>query len=130
MRRGSQGRGHRTVEFEGYEILVGKGDRDNDHLTFKVGRPRDLWLHVAGTPGSHVVVRNPEGLAELPPQVVEHAAKLALYHSKSRNAGGKVNVHVCPVSAVSKAPGAPAGQVRLKRYDTVKVYPPEVDPVG
>ncbi|MBA3805691.1 MAG: NFACT family protein, partial [Acidobacteria bacterium] len=43
---------------DGYEILVGRAARDNDHLTFRIARPFDLWLHAANYPGSHVVVRN------------------------------------------------------------------------
>jgi len=47
----------------------GKGDDENDRLTFGVAEPRDLWLHVSGPAGSHVVVRNPDGLE--PAEVVE-----------------------------------------------------------
>ena len=53
----SKGRGFRVETIEGFEVLVGKGDSDNDRLTFRVGEPHDLWLHVSGTPGSHVIVR-------------------------------------------------------------------------
>jgi predicted ribosome quality control (RQC) complex YloA/Tae2 family protein len=120
---GSKGRGFRTFNLEGFEVLVGKADADNDELTFRVGEPRDFWLHVAaGVPGSHVVVRNPEGLDELPRPVLEKAAALAAWHSKARGARGKVEVHVCRVADVSKIRGAPAGEVRLRRWDSVRVY--------
>ncbi|HET7746975.1 MAG TPA: NFACT RNA binding domain-containing protein, partial [Vicinamibacteria bacterium] len=91
---GSKGRGYREEEVDGFTILVGKGDADNDALTFRVADPHDFWLHVAGTPGSHVVVRNPDRLEELPRPVLERAAELAAWHSKSRGARGKVEVHV------------------------------------
>lgn len=120
---GSKGRGFRQVEFEGFLILVGKGDADNDHLTFGVAEPRDLWLHVAGPAGSHVVVRNPDGLDELPRPVVERAAELAAWHSKARGARGKVEVHVCRVADVRKPRGFAPGQVQLKRWSAVRVYP-------
>jgi predicted ribosome quality control (RQC) complex YloA/Tae2 family protein len=107
---------------DGFEILVGRGDADNDALTFDVASPHDFWLHVAGTPGSHVVVRNPDRVAELPRPVLEHAARLAAWHSKSRARPGKVEVHVCRVADVSKRRGAPAGEVTLRRYDRVRVY--------
>ncbi len=62
----SKGRPYRTFVIEGFEVLVGRADEDNDHLTFRIAEPWDLWLHVAGgTPGSHVVVRNPEKIARL-----------------------------------------------------------------
>lgn len=127
----SKGRGYRSVEVDGFEVLVGKGARDNDRLTFGVAEPRDFWLHVAGgTAGSHVVVRNPDGLAELPREVLRHAARLAAYHSKARTAGGKVEVHVCRAADVSKRPGAPAGEVVLRRWDAVRVYPQDPDGDG
>lgn len=119
---GSKGRPYRTILVEGWEVLVGRGDEDNDYLTFEVGEPRDLWLHVAGgTAGSHVVVRNPEG-SEVPREVVERAAALAAWYSKARGAP-RVEVHYCRVSDVSKPRGAPAGLVQLSKWKSVKVKP-------
>src|SRR5688572_22777459 len=58
----SKGRPYRTFTVDGFDILVGRGDDDNEVLTFEVAEPHDLWLHVAGgTPGSHVIVRVPAG---------------------------------------------------------------------
>ncbi|MEL6615939.1 MAG: NFACT RNA binding domain-containing protein, partial [Bacteroidota bacterium] len=85
-------------------------------------QPVDVWMHVAGTPGSHVVVRNPDKLDPLPRPVLQRAAALAVKHSKAKNARGKVHVHVCRACDVTKRRGAPAGQVQLKRYDVLKVY--------
>jgi predicted ribosome quality control (RQC) complex YloA/Tae2 family protein len=112
----------RPVEVEGYEVLIGKGARENDELTFRVASPRDLWLHVAGQSGSHVVLRVGEA-GDPPRTVVERAAELAAWHSKARNAGGKVTVHLCRVADVTKRRGAPPGQVQLRRWDALKVYP-------
>jgi predicted ribosome quality control (RQC) complex YloA/Tae2 family protein len=118
----SKGRPYRTIVVDGFEILVGRGEDDNDHLTFDVAEPKDLWLHVGGgTPGSHVVVRNPDG-GELPRAVLEQAAALAAWYSKARSAA-KVEVHYCPASQVSKPRGAPAGLVELGRYKSIKVRP-------
>lgn len=116
---------YRTIEFGGYEILVGKAARDNDALTFRVARPNDLWLHAGGYAGSHVIVRRHEDGEAVPRDVVQRAAELAAYHSKAREARGKVAVHVCQAGEVRKRRGAPAGQVELRRFDTVKVYPRE-----
>jgi predicted ribosome quality control (RQC) complex YloA/Tae2 family protein len=118
----SKGRPYRTLVVEGFEVLVGRGDEDNDFLTFEVAEPRDLWLHVAGgTPGSHVVVRNPDNV-EVPRSVVEAAASAAAWYSKSRNAS-KVEVHFCRVADVSKPRGAEAGLVELARWKSVRVVP-------
>jgi predicted ribosome quality control (RQC) complex YloA/Tae2 family protein len=119
---GSKGRGYRSFEIEGYEVLVGKGDADNDRLTFGVAEPHDLWLHVAGPAGSHVVVRNPDEHDEIPRSVVAKAAQLAAWHSKARGVRGKVEVHVCRVADVRKPRGFARGQVLLKRWEGVRVY--------
>jgi predicted ribosome quality control (RQC) complex YloA/Tae2 family protein len=117
----SKGRPYKTVRFEGYDILVGRGDRENDELTFEVAAPDDLWLHVAGgIAGSHVVVRNPDGQTPFPPAVVERAAELAAWHSKARGRA-RVDVHLCRVADVRKRRGAPAGEVELTRWDRVRV---------
>jgi predicted ribosome quality control (RQC) complex YloA/Tae2 family protein len=117
----SKGRRWKTVVVEGHEILVGKGDAENDELTFKIASPDDFWLHVAGgVAGSHVVVRNPDQLDALPPAVVERAAELAAWHSKARDAA-RVEVHLCRVSDVRKPRGAPAGQVELRRWERIRL---------
>lgn len=113
------------IEFrssEGLEILVGRTARDNDRLTFRVARPNDFWFHVAATPGSHVILRNPGGLDRPPRASMEEAAALAAWFSKSRG-GGRVAVHWTLRHHVSKERGAPAGQVLLSRFQSVTVRP-------
>jgi len=123
-RQDGKGRAFRSVMVEGFEVLIGKGDADNDSLTFKVGNPCDFWLHVAGVPGSHVLIRNPDKVSEPPREVIERAAQLAAFFSKARD-GGKVEVHFCRVSDVSKPRGFAPGKVLLKTYKSVRVYPKE-----
>ncbi|MGH7264170.1 MAG: NFACT RNA binding domain-containing protein [Candidatus Rokuibacteriota bacterium] len=121
---GSKGRPCRTVMVDGFEVLVGKSDEENDVLTFDVAAPGDFWLHVAGgVPGSHVVVRNPEGLDELPDPVVERAAALAVWHSKARGRR-RVEVHLCRAADVRKRRGAPPGEVLLRRWTAIRVDRP------
>jgi hypothetical protein len=123
-RADGKGRAFRSVMVEGFEVLIGKGDADNDQLTFKVAAPLDLWLHVANSPGSHVVIRNPDRIAELPRGVIERAAELAAFFSKARD-GGKVEVHYCRAADVSKPRGFAPGKVMLKQWKSVRVYPRE-----
>lgn len=119
---GSKGRPYRTVELDGWEILVGRSAEDNDHLTFGVAKGRDLWLHVAGgMPGSHVVIKNPDNV-EVPREIVERAAQLAAWYSKARGAP-RVEVHVCRAADVSKPKGMPAGKVMIKKFKKLKVVP-------
>jgi predicted ribosome quality control (RQC) complex YloA/Tae2 family protein len=120
----SKGKPYRTTIVEGHEVLVGRGDVENDELTFGLADPEDFWLHVAGgIAGSHVVVRNPAKLGALPAAVLERVAELAVWHSKARGRA-RVEVHLCRVADVVKRRGAPAGEVELRRWKRVRVRRP------
>lgn len=106
---------------DGFTILVGRNAADNDILTFKLAAPGDAWLHVAAGSGSHVVVRNPQGLP-LPRETVRYAAALAAGHSSLRE-GGRTAVHVALCSDVSKPRGFAPGKVALRRHRTIQVAP-------
>lgn len=112
----------RFVSAEGFTVLVGRSAADNDVLTFKLGRPQDFWCHVAAESGSHVIVRNPQGLGSLPRETLRFAASLAAGYSRGRR-GGKVAVHVARCADVAKPRGLPAGKVTLGRYRTLQVSP-------
>ena len=86
----SKGKGYRSIERDGWEILVGKGAHDNDELSTKIAEPLDYWFHVQDYSGSHVIIRCPDGI-EPPHEIVQYAAQLAAWHSKARGAGGKVD---------------------------------------
>ena len=112
----------RFVSPDGLVVLVGRTASDNDILTLKLASARDFWLHVAAGSGSHVVVRNPEGLASLPRDTLRFAASLAAGYSRARQ-GGRVAVHVARCADVGKPRGFGAGKVTLKRYRTVHAAP-------
>lgn len=116
----------RVVSPDGMVILVGKTSSDNDILTLKIGAPRDFWFHVSGESGSHVVVRNPDGLETLPRDTKRLAAALAAGHSKARR-GGRLAVHMARCRDVSKPRGMAPGKVTLGRYDTVRATPLRVE---
>ncbi len=107
---------------DGLTVLVGRSARDNDELTLRLASPRDFWLHVASGAGSHVVVRNPEGLDRLPRETARFAAGLAVTYSQARG-GGRTAVHLARRVDVSKPRGAPAGQVSLRRFTTIRAAP-------
>lgn len=109
-------------DVQGYTVLVGNHAKANDRLTFREASPLDAWLHAAGCPGSHVVVKNPHG-DEVPRAVLKRAAELAAFHSKMGTSSRKVPVHVTRACDVTKPRGAPPGQVRLRAFDELKVYP-------
>jgi predicted ribosome quality control (RQC) complex YloA/Tae2 family protein len=107
---------------DGFQILVGRTAAENDDLTFHVALQDDFWLHVAPTPGSHVVVSNPDHVQRLPRSTLDEAASLAAWYSKCRTTG-RVSVHWCRRRDVHKQRGAPAGQVTLDHFEQVKVRP-------
>ncbi|HVS82410.1 MAG TPA: NFACT family protein [Pyrinomonadaceae bacterium] len=113
----------RYVSSDGFEILVGRASRDNDHLTFKVARPNDLWLHAGDYPGSHVVVRNPTR-KDVPHRTIIEAAQLAAHFSQARK-DRKVDVHYTPRKFLSKPKGAAPGLVRMSRFKNITVAPKE-----
>lgn len=123
-RQDGKGKAFRSLMVDQFEVLIGKGDADNDRLTFKVATGADFWLHVANVPGSHVIIRNPDKVSEPPREVLERAAQLAAWHSKARD-GGKVEVHWCRVADVSKPRGFAPGKVILKTFKSLRVYPRE-----
>lgn len=122
----SKGRPYRSLVVSGFEVLIGRGARENDQLTFEIASPQDRWLHVAGgSPGSHVIIRNPAG-GTIPDAVLSRAASHAAWYSKARGAPW-VEVHHCRVEDVQKPRGAPAGLVRLRRHERIRVRPAPPD---
>jgi predicted ribosome quality control (RQC) complex YloA/Tae2 family protein len=114
---------YRTILFRDWEILVGKGAKGNDHITTKIARPDDLWLHAEGMPGSHVLVKNPKR-TEIPSDVLVKAASLAAYYSKGKTAG-KVSVTYTRAGLVKKPKGAKPGLVTLSERKSIMVRPEE-----
>lgn len=107
----------------GVEIVVGRNARQNEQVTFKLARPSDLWLHVRGAPGAHVVVHSTAKAPE--EQDVLVAAQLAAFYS-SRRGERSVDVIVTERRWVSRAPEGRTGQVVVARERVVRV--PAVEP--
>ena len=114
------------VSSDGYEILVGRGARDNDNLTFRVARPNDLWLHAGDYPGSHVIVRNPTR-KEVPQRTMIEAAQLAGKFSQAGD-DAKVVIHYTPRKFLSKIKGAAPGLVRMSSFRSITIEPKESVP--
>jgi predicted ribosome quality control (RQC) complex YloA/Tae2 family protein len=108
---------------DGFEILVGRADRDNDALTFRLAKSFDLWFHAADYPGSHVVLRNPQR-KPVPPRAITEAAQLAAKFSQARE-DSRVAVNYCERKFVTKPKGFAPGQVRISSFKTVLVEPRE-----
>jgi predicted ribosome quality control (RQC) complex YloA/Tae2 family protein len=114
----------KTEQFEGFEIVYGTSAADNDKISTELAAPDDFWLHAAGYAGSHVIVRNPERLGDLPRPVEKRAAEIAIANSKAKSAKGKIEVHLAWARDVKKPKGMPPGKVLLNAHRSLKVYPP------
>ena len=105
---------------EGYKILVGKNNRQNDYLTTVLAAKNDLWFHVKNIPGSHVIVMCRGG--EVSDATVMRAAALAAANSKAAGSS-QVPVDYTPVKFVKKPNGAKPGMVIYTTNKTVFVTP-------
>ena len=105
---------------DGFKILVGRNNRQNDRLTMKEANNNDIWLHTKNIPGSHTILVT-EGREATDAAIVE-AAKLAAYHSKGKDSS-QVPVDYTQVRYVSKPQGAKPGMVIYVNYKTVYVTP-------
>ena len=112
----------------GWHVLVGRTDADNDFLSFRVARPADWWFHIRGLPGSHVILQGPPG-ADPDRETLQRAAAIAAYHSKARDAG-VVPVSGTRVRDVSKPRGAKTGTVQIRNERVFKVRPARGDLAG
>jgi predicted ribosome quality control (RQC) complex YloA/Tae2 family protein len=116
----SPGRPLRFVSPDGCEIWVGKNNKQNDEITFKIAKPGDTWLHVKDLPGSHVIVRSKQ--QPLPESTLRYAAHLAAYFSKGRQSSN-VPVDYTLVRHVRKPKGAHPGFVIYDHHRTLYVTP-------
>ena len=115
---------------DGYPIYVGRNNRQNDELTFKLARKDDIWLHASKVHGSHVIISC--GGTTPPDDTVTQAAQLAAYYAES-TAGQNIPVDVTPVKQVKKTPSGKPGMVIYHSHRTVIVNPyPDivVDPLN
>ncbi len=108
---------------DGYEILVGRNNRQNDELTLRMAYSTDIWLHTKIIPGSHTIIRA-RGEESVPDTTILEAARLAAYFSKAQNSA-QVPVDYTAVKNVKKPNGAKPGMVIYDHYNTVYVQPDE-----
>jgi predicted ribosome quality control (RQC) complex YloA/Tae2 family protein len=103
----------------GLEIWVGKSDEANDYLTTRLARGKDLFFHLEGEPGSHVILRT-GGRDDPPPEALLEACELAVHFSKQRKAS-RASVHVVPIRNVKKPKGAKPGLVYVTGGKTIQL---------
>lgn len=106
------------MEKDGFNIFIGRNNRENDLLTHKIARRDDIWLHAQGIPGSHVIIKT-EG-KDVPEEVIKYAAQLAAYNSKGRNSGS-IEVDYTQKQNVKRSPANKPGLVNYTNFKTISV---------
>ncbi|MDW8212272.1 MAG: NFACT RNA binding domain-containing protein [Roseiflexaceae bacterium] len=110
----------RVESSDGFTIYVGRTAQQNEQVTFRLGAPDDLWLHVRGAPGAHVIIKT--GGRDVPERTIEEAAALAAYYSSLRSSVS-VDVEIARRRHVRKVRGGPAGLVTYQAERAVRVAP-------
>lgn len=111
---------YRYRSSDGFLILVGRNNLQNEKLTLHTARGKDLWFHTKNAPGSHTVVMS-EG-KEIPDTTKNEAAQLAVLHS-SQAQGVKVAVDYTEVKNIRKTGSLKPGMVLYERYETAYITP-------
>lgn len=105
---------------DGFKVLVGRNNMQNDRLSLKTAAKNDMWLHTQKFPGSHVIIVSDN--REISDNAIVEAAEIAAYHSKARDAK-LVPVDYTYVKNLKKPQGAPLGKVIYHVYYSVNVTP-------
>lgn len=113
-----------VLHYNDIEILVGKNNVQNDYVTTRLARNNDLWFHAKDIPGSHVIIRNHQEQRQLTQEVLDFAAHLAAYFSKSRYSA-LVPVDYTLKRYVHKPNGAKPGRVIYENQKTIYITPDE-----
>ncbi len=106
------------LDIDGFVLYVGKDAKSNDHLTFNISNDDDMWFHVKGFPGSHVVIRVRENLPT--ETTIRAAAQLAKKNSKASK-DSKATVVYCQRRFVKKELGMNDGQVKVDSINSYEI---------
>ena len=113
---------HEFISSEGIRILVGKNNKQNDHLTLRIADPEDIWMHTKNIPGSHVIIKCAG--KDVSEQTIYEGAMLAAYFSKAKSSN-KVPVDYTKKRHVKKPSGSKPGMVIYETNSTMYVDPTE-----
>jgi predicted ribosome quality control (RQC) complex YloA/Tae2 family protein len=114
----------KRLEYNGFEIWIGRNAKNNDLLTMKYAHKDDLWLHARDVSGSHVIIKHQSGKT-FPQDVIRRAAEVAAYHSKRKNEG-LCPVIVTPRKFIRKTKGMPEGAVIVEREKVLMTEPKDI----
>lgn len=101
---------------EGYKIYVGKNNKQNEELTLKIASKDDMWFHVKGGAGSHVIIKNNGD--ELSEKTLNDCASLAAYYSSFKNSNN-VEVDYTQRKNIKRHPSKVPGLVIYVDFNTI-----------
>ncbi|MBS4536119.1 NFACT family protein [Clostridium sp. D2Q-14] len=110
------------ISSDGFDMYVGKNNRQNDYLTLKFADKEDIWLHTKDIPGSHIIIR--KNNKEVPEETLYEAALLAAFHSKGKMSSN-VAIDYTEKKNVKKPNRAKPGMVIYENNNTLYVTPTE-----
>ena len=111
-----------SFDYKGFQIFVGRNNKENEEISFSKGQPNDIWMHIKDIPGSHVLIlRNNQ---ELPEDVLIYAANLACEYSKAKK-GDKVTVDYCERKFIKKIKNSKPGNVTYTNFYSLLINVPE-----
>lgn len=113
-----------TFIIDGYTVLVGKNNKQNDYLTLKYAHSNDLWFHTKDIHGSHVVLKTNN--EEIPQETINKCAALCAFYSKAKNSSN-VAVDYTFIRYVKKPSASKPGMVIYTNFQTVNVQPSDFD---
>lgn len=112
------------ISSDGFTLLLGKNNKQNDYLISKVARQDDIWVHTRDIPGSHVLIKVPDTTQEVPEQTIHDAVLLAAYYSQARGSS-MVPVAFTKRRYLKKPSGAKPGFVIYSHEKILYVNPDE-----
>ncbi len=110
-----------VLNIDGYEVLVGKNNKQNDFITFRVANKEDIWFHVKDNSGSHVLLRKKTNI-DISEELLRKCASIAAYYSKCKDSS-KVEVQYTTIKFIKKPKNSRPGFVTFSKYNSIMVEP-------
>ena len=107
-----------SFDYKGFQIFVGRNNKENEEISFSKGQPNDIWMHAKDIPGSHVLILRDN--QKVPDDVLLHAATLACDYSKAKK-GDKVTVDYCERKFVKKIKNSKPGNVIYTNFHSLLI---------
>jgi len=109
-----------SIEFKGFEIFIGKNNKQNDYLIKKVSSPEDIWLHGKDCPSSHVIIKTENGKKQVPDEVLLYACKLVKENSQMKNSA-KASIIFTKRKFIKRPPDTHLGYVTYREEKEIVV---------